>query len=235
MLIIIFLFQILSVSASDSFVNVPQKDSSIKNYDAILSLDNDNKLKSLDNDKNFKLELLKIWVPAVIALIVLLFTNLFTLWKIRKESSESLKKELILSKIRLEKDKLKNLYDPIYTILQINSEIFNSFGPNSFPDDDDLRRESAIIWNKMVENIIIPNNRRIGEIIIHYSHLIHSDDKFSDYLEYLKHLESYEHFIKFPNSIHKAHKYPKNFISNVSTYRNKILTELKDVEKKLVS
>ncbi len=240
MLIIILLFKLLSSSPSDSTVALSPNDSLVhkseltKNMDSNLSLDNFSDYHSSNNDNN-QVELLKIWVPAIIALIVLLITNLVTLLKIRKESSESLKREITIAKINLENDKLKNFYNPIYTLLSTNSDIFVSFGPNSFPIGDDLRSEAAVIWNKMVVNIIIPNNRRIGEIIIHYSHLIHNDDNLSNYLDFLKHLESYEHFVKFPNSIHKGHKYPKDFIANVSEFRSKILNELKEIETKLMS
>jgi hypothetical protein len=177
----------------------------------------------------------KVWLPTFTALIVLLVTNLVTLYKIRKDTKESIKKEIIISKIKIERERLEKFYDPIFTTLKSNSSIFNSYGPQTFPKDNGvLETEASEVWKQLVKNVIIPNNKKICDIIQQFSHLINSEDSIANYLEYSVHAKSFEHFIDFPNALHKGFKYPSNFITNVEAARNKVLNGLKTTETKLL-
>jgi hypothetical protein len=177
----------------------------------------------------------KIWLPSFTALIVLLVTNLVTLYKIRKDTEESIKKEIIISKIKIERERLEKFYDPIFTTLKSNSSIFNSYGPQTFPKDNGvLETEASEVWKKLVKNVIIPNNKKICDTIQQFSHLIDSEDSITNYLEYSVHANSFEHFVDFPNALHKAFKYPNNFITNVEVARKKVLNGLKTTETKLL-
>ena len=178
---------------------------------------------------------LKVWLPTFTALIILLITNLVTLYKIRKDTSEAIKKDIITTKIKIEREKLEKFYDPIFTTLKSNSSIFKAYGPSTFPRDSGvLETEASQVWQKLVENVIIPNNQKIENVIQQFSHLKNTADNIDMYLEYLVHLESFRHFISNPNTIHKAFKYPTNFITNVETNRNIIITTLQETEKKLL-
>ena len=194
-------------------------------------------IKQLDNtnyqsENNFDL---KVWLPTFTALIVLLITNLVTLYKIRKDTSESIKKDIITTKIKIERERLEKFYDPIFTTLKSNASIFNAYGPSSFPRDSGvLETEASQVWQQLVENVIIPNNQKIENVIQQFSHLKNETDNMDFYLEYLVHLESYRHFVKTPNTIHKAFKYPSHFINNVELNRNEIINRLQETEKKLL-
>src|SRR5690606_1612018 len=143
----------------------------------------------------------KIWVPTFTALLGLLITNFVTLYKIRKDTSEAIKKDIIITKIKIEREKLEKFYDPIYTTLKSNTSIFNAYGPNTFPKDSGvLETEASQVWRQLVENVIIPNNQKIKNVILQFSHLKGDADNIELYLEYLVHLESYQYFIKTPNS-----------------------------------
>lgn len=178
----------------------------------------------------------KLWLPSITALLVLLISNIVTLYKINRDTKEAVKKEIIISKVKIERERLEKFYDPIYTTLMSNSAIFNSYGPKTFPQDSgSLETEASFVWKQLVENVIIPNNKKICTTIQQFSHLINSNDKIDHYLEYLVHAESYEHFIKFPNSLHKAFKFPSKFICNIENYRNITVDNLKSIEQKLIS
>jgi len=184
------------------------------------------------NDSGFEW---KVWLPTFTALIVLLVTNLVTLYKIRKDTKESIKKEIIISKIKIEREKLEKFYDPIFTTLKSNSSIFNSYGPQTFPKDNGvLETEASEVWKQLIQNVIIPNNKKICDTIQQFSHLIDTKDSISKYLEYSVHAESFEHFIKFPNTLHKSFKYPTDFMTNVESNRNRVLTNLQSTENKLL-
>lgn len=175
----------------------------------------------------------KAFLPSIIALFVLFVTNLVVLVKIRIESKETLKREITIASIKFDNTRLEDFYDPIFTTLSTNEGIFESFGPRSFPDNDDLRNEASIIWNKMVENIILPNNQFISEIITKKSHLINETDQLEKYLDFLKHAKSYEHFIKYPNSIHKGFKYNPDFKESVSTNRQVLVDRINELKQNL--
>lgn len=179
---------------------------------------------------------LKMWLPTFTALIVLFISNLVTLYKIRRDTTEAIKKDIITTKIKIERERLEKFYDPIYTTLKSNSSIFNSYGPHTFPQDSGiLETEAAQVWRKLVENVIIPNNQKIENVIQQFSHLKDNEDNLELYLQYLVHSESYRHFIINPNTLHKAFKYPSSFVGNVEHFRNVIIERLKTTELKLTS
>lgn len=179
------------------------------------------------------LESWKIAVPTAVSLFVLLITNLMTLWKIRLDSKESVRKDLLLQQISKHKGQLERLYDPITALTRTNFEIFHTFGPPSFPtkpEERHRRAEAIQIWNRMTERVILNNNREICTIIKSYSHLLHPDDDFEVYLRFMQHAESYEAFREIPNEQHKAFPYPKDFENSVSSMRQLVLNELYEIE-----
>ena len=188
-------------------------------------------IKDIPEKQDNKNEWLKTYLPSIIALFVLFVTNLVVLLKIRIESKEALKKDFTMSSIRLDKERLEHFYDPIFTTLNTNEDIFRNFGPNSFPEDDDLMNEASIVWNEMVKNIILPNNKLIADKITSKSHLIINTDSINNYLNFLKHSQSYAHFIQHPNSIHKNYKYDTTFKNKVKSQREKIINQLNELEK----
>jgi hypothetical protein len=177
----------------------------------------------------------KIWLPTFTALIVLLVSNVVVLYKIGKDTKEAIKKEIILNRIKIERERLEKFYDPIFITLKSNGEIFKAYGPNTFPRDSGvLETEASEVWKLITQNVIIPNNNKICDTIQQYSHLIGKNDSINGYLNYFIHSESFEHFIKFPNTLHKAFKYPNEFITKVEENRNKVLKELHETENKLI-
>lgn len=178
----------------------------------------------------------KVWLPTFTALIVLLITNLVTLYKIRKDTKEAIKKEIIVSKIKIERERLEKFYDPIFTTLKSNAAIFKAYGPNTFPTDNGvLETEASEVWKQLTQNVIIPNNKKISDTIQQFSHLIDKDDSIEPYLNFSVHAESFEHFISFPNALHKGFKYPTDFVLNIESHRNKVISNLQQTENKLLT
>lgn len=194
-------------------------------------------VKVVDSNLNKKIKEEESWfskyLPSLIALFVLFVTNLVVLIKIRLDSKESIKREITLTSIKLDKERLELFYNPIFTTLSTNEDIFNSFGPRTFPEDDNLRNEASIIWQKMVKEIILPNNKLIIDTITAKSHLIDKEDDLGRYLQFLKHAQSYSQFIENPNSLHKNFKYDPIFRDKVKKYRDSIISKLNTLENKL--
>lgn len=168
-----------------------------------------------------------------IPLLVLLVTNLVTLWKIRLESKASIKNELGMDSIGKIKEQLSQFYDPIIALLNTNSEIFNGFGPRTFPEDHFAGEEALHIWSLMVNDVILPNNKEITKIIKSYSHLMDKDDDFDLYLRFMKHAASYDAFRNTPNQLHGDFAYPSDLLPNVIKHRKKIVSEMLKLQNEL--
>lgn len=169
-------------------------------------------------------------LASIIALIALFVSNIVLLKKIQIESKEAIRRELVISSIKFDNSRLEDFYDPIYTTLSTNEGIFNSFGPRSYPEDEDLKAEASLLWNKMARKIILPNNRFISDIITRKSHLIIDEDKLENYLDFLKHAMSYERFIKSPNS--NRIKYDVEFKNKVEENRLIVINRIKQTKTK---
>lgn len=189
----------------------------------------------LENSEKTKYEdKIKTWMPLVTTLIVLLVSNGMILYKINRDTREGVRKDIIISKIKLDRDRLEKFYDPILTLLKANSEMFSKYGPNTFPNDSGpLETEASEIWKRIVEDIIIPNNKKICDRVQDFSHLIMLGDSIEPYLNYFTHAQSYKHFVSNPNGLHKSFKYPVDFLPHVEKNRTQLLKVLTETEKKL--
>jgi hypothetical protein len=168
-------------------------------------------IKSLEFWKNF--------ASPVAALLVVFISNLVVLWKIRLDSKAAIKKELSLNFINLNRERLTKFYDPIVALLSLNKKIFEALGPKSFPQERAVRNEAVAVWNKAIQDVILPTNSRICELILQYSHLMDKSDDINTYLQFIEHAKSYEVFRTTPNEIHKRFPYPQEFLSKVKASR----------------
>ena len=181
-------------------------------------------------EPNQSLEYWKAYGPPIAALVVVFISNLALLLKIRLDSKAAIKKELSLSFINLTKERLTNFYDPLVVLLKINRDIFDSLGPKSFSEDHNLRNEAAEVWRQLINDVILPTNKRICEVILQYSHLIDETDDLEIYTQFIKHAKSYEVFRNTPNEIHKKFPYPPGFLEKVSVIRSSVKGQLDNLE-----
>lgn len=230
------LFLLLFFSFSFGKENPPIIKKEVRNDTIVIKLEQS---KVVENNKTVEkyigltLEEWRTFAVIFIPLFVLFITNLVTLGKIRKETKESIRKELIITLIKNKKEQLEKYYDPIIAYLSINESIFNSFGPKSFPSDDIKKEVAANLWLGMRESIIVENNSKITEIIKSYSHLISSSDDINIYLNFIKHSTSYEHFIKNPSERHSEFPYPGNILESTIKRRTEIIFEIESIENNL--
>ncbi len=117
---------------------------------------------------------------------------------------------------------LTSFYDPVYTLLAANKSIFERIGPTSsarrekkFNDE-----ETAEVWQKLSNEVIVPNNIRICEIIhanLHY--LAESEDE-AIYLEFLTHAHAYQVFKQNPYEAYRLFPFPKDIFELVKASRS---------------
>lgn len=130
--------------------------------------------------------------------------------------------------------KLKQMslfYDPVYALLAANKAIFERIGPTSsarregrFNDE-----ETADVWQKLSEEVILPNNQRICEIIqgqLHY--LVQGEDE-SIYLEFLTHAHAYKVFKQGAYEAYQMFPFPKKIFDGVKKSRAELKTSLTNV------
>jgi hypothetical protein len=172
-------------------------------------------------------------VPAAIALVALLVTNIVVLLKIRLDIRTNLKRDLTLQEIARLKERLQQFYDPLVALTQLNAAMTKKLGRDTFPMDSHLKEDALLVWNSVVENVILPTNRKICTIIKECSHLIDSTDQFEQYMNFILHAESYEIFTKQRNEIHKKFLYPKDFDIDLQRARAKVIKDLEEAERNI--
>jgi|SRR5580704_10188304 hypothetical protein len=128
-------------------------------------------------------------------------------------------------------ERLSQFYEPLAALLVTNSCIFERIGPTSpartSEDYDD--EELAETWKRLVEKVILPNNRRICEIIETKSHLIAREDSDRLYQDFLVHAYSYETFRQAPSSAHRLFPFPKELLNRVEHLRNALRAQFERV------
>jgi hypothetical protein len=224
-MVLLIVFLCLPIYACTEYQQQSTKES------AITSSIGHHKSEAPERGHRDKWDFANLYIPAIVSLIVLFITNLVTLWKIRLDSKSAIKRELTLQEIKRKKDMLDSFYNPIFYLLKLNGELFESLGPQSFPEEHHAREEAVLVWDKVVENAIIPNNRKICDIINKFCHLMDSQDSLENYFDFVKHAESYEVFRKDPNQIHMKFKYPISFFDAVKKSRSRVMNSLSYIEK----
>lgn len=170
-----------------------------------------------------------IWVP----LIALIVTNFVSIRNLREASKAAIKKELAVDSFKTFKAQLSEFYDPLNALASANYDMFEALGPKTFPSDPYKGEEAADLWNEVVSEVILPNNRAIVEIIKAKSHLIDSTDSLKHYFYYVKHAQSYMLFRRQANSLHEKFPYPKDFLTHINSARAAVMIKLASKEKEL--
>lgn len=117
---------------------------------------------------------------------------------------------------------LTSFYDPVYTLLAANKSIFERIGPTSparreqkFNDE-----ETAEVWQKLSNEVVVPNNNRICEIIQENLHYLAESDDEAIYLEFLTHAHAYQVFKHSAYEAYRLFPFPKNFFEAVRAGRS---------------
>lgn len=130
--------------------------------------------------------------------------------------------------------KLKQLtafYDPVYTLLYANKAIFERIGPTSQARTDGKfnDEETAEVWRKLSEEVVVPNNQRICEIIQANLHYLSADDAETLYLEFLTHAHAYKVFKQGAYEAYRLFPFPKSLYDSVKKARATLRSSLSTV------
>ena len=169
--------------------------------------------------------------PLVGAAIVLIIPNAVALWGIFIQTSRQTKQQILISQINFLSQQLAEFYDPLFAMLKVNGECFSKLGPDTFPRNPIQLETAGEVWNRVTENVIIPNNREIANILRTRSHLIAHDDSLEPYLRLNNHISMYEIFIDYPNEIYKDFTFPKDITSHIESVRAKLVNELQQLKR----
>ncbi len=149
----------------------------------------------------------------------------------------SKKKEVELSKIKWQKEHLDNqlkcLYGPLYSILIENKqardilrELFHR--QTLFEFGEKLTVEENEKYENYLETILIPNNRKMVDIIKNNLHLLPGGDISPNFISFIKYTMKIEYIHKQMKASqdfygqHGYENYDKNFQEEVITTTNKI-------------
>lgn len=123
---------------------------------------------------------------------------------------------------------LTDFYDPIFTLLAANGDIFAKIGPTSEARKSKLFNDSETseVWKKLTNEVIVPNNMKICEIIQKKLHLISDSDDESVYLEFLSHAHAYQVFKVSVYEAYRLFPFPQSVMSSVFRERARLKSEV---------
>jgi hypothetical protein len=79
----------------------------------------------------------------------------------------------------------------VHRLLRINRKIFDTYGPHSETSNNPLT-DAAKMWTRLVLSEIIPNNKRIGKLLMLNDHLIRANEQ-AIIDQFLIHQEGFEY------------------------------------------
>ncbi len=128
---------------------------------------------------------------------------------------------------------LSEFYDPIFSLLSVNQQIFGSIGPNSSLRRDETfpEEEAPALWNELVDTVITPNNSRICNLIETKLHLMSIEDNIYPYLEFATHAHAYEVFRRNPYEAYSLFQFPEDFAKHVEIQRSKVRSKIAELMK----
>lgn len=170
-------------------------------------------------------------VGAIVAAVSLFVSIRTERERVQLESKLNLVLGIEQEKRNLFYAQLSEFYDPIFSLLSVNRRIFRKIGPSSetrynrvFPEE-----ETAEVWNKLVQQVITPNNIKICEIIQTKLHLLALGDSVEPYMEFITHAYAYQVFREKPYEAYKLFQFPQYFFDHVETQRNVLRQRLERV------
>ncbi|UXI67068.1 hypothetical protein [Tahibacter amnicola] len=116
---------------------------------------------------------------------------------------------------------LTSFYDPVYTLLAANKQIFERLGPKSSArlDQQFNDEETAEVWQKLSVEVVVPNNSRICEIIHTSLHYLADAGDEDLYLGFLTHAHAYKVFKQGAYEAYRLFQFPAGFFEAVERGR----------------
>lgn len=170
--------------------------------------------------------------PLIGAIAVLLITNGIALWKIYLQARTAFESQLKIKDIEWISQQLTEFYNPMYTLLHVNREVFQAVGPQTFPNDPYRLEAAGEIWEATKKSVIIPNNNKIQGVLRDKSHLISQDDCLPAYLPLINHVAMYDIFQGIPTEIYTRFQFPTGVPEHVERQREQLLAKLRTLKRR---
>ncbi len=182
-------------------------------------------LKSLDNGL---VTLIAACIAAIASIIGLFISYSLSRNQEKLKNRLELKRSIYKESRDFKLKQLTEFYDPIYTLLSANKDVFERIGPISdargggqFNDE-----ETAEVWQKLSIEVVVPNNLRVAEIIQQKLHLLADSDSDSVYLEFVTHAQAYKVFKEKAYEAYKLFPYPTALFDAVVAERQTIKSDI---------
>ncbi|HML24349.1 MAG TPA: hypothetical protein PKD09_22020 [Aggregatilinea sp.] len=127
---------------------------------------------------------------------------------------------------------LSEFYDPLFALLSVNHELLMRAGPPSSMETDspNIQQEKREVWDRLAAEVILPNNKRICDIIEQKLHLITSSDDATQYFRFLTHAYVYHVFRDFPHENYLNFQFPQGFLEHVQLKREEIRATMNKID-----
>lgn len=167
-------------------------------------------------------------IAAIVAIINLVVSLVASRQRAKLEAYLETNKEISQEKRNFILKQLSEFYDPLFTLLSVNSQTFEKIGPGSKARKKEIypNTETAEVWSKLVNTVILPNNKKACEIIEKNLHLITSTDDIKTYIEFATHAYAYDIFRKDAYEAYRLFAYPKGILEHIKIKRKTVQDEI---------
>lgn len=172
-----------------------------------------------------------IW-PLIGTIAIVLISNSITIWQVFARSRQDRRNQIYLAEINFAKEQLAYFYDPMLSLLKVNSEIFRKFGPHTFPEDPISATAAETIWKEMRDDVVLPNNTKMIDILRNNSYLLMESDSLDNYRSLQLHLSMYSVFQKYPSEIYYEYRFPEGIENHVRQKRDRLLAFLHSMQER---
>lgn len=154
-------------------------------------------------------------------------TNIVTFLGIRWTASEERRNAVSTERRARLNDELREFYLPLLSYIGINRKLIESVGHASFPQASSLtdkrelakanalRQEAATVWNTIRDEVVLPFNEKMREIIETKSSYMHVSDDPRMYINLAVHLTLYKQFNKKSFEAYTQFQFPKEIEEHV--------------------
>lgn len=173
------------------------------------------------------------FLGAIVSILGVYLTSWLTIRRVRLEAALDRQERMEQERIKFMLIQLSEFYDPIFSLLSVNQQIFGSIGPNSSLRRDETfpEEEAPALWNELVDTVITPNNSRICNLIETKLHLMSIEDNIYPYLEFATHAHAYEVFRRNPYEAYSLFQFPEDFAKHVEIQRSKVRSKIAELMK----
>ena len=157
--------------------------------------------------------------PLIGAVATIIVANVMAIIVVFLQSRNAFMTTIRTKQIEQITTSLREFYEPILALIDINKEIFEKTGPVSFPVGPGEREAAFRVWGEAKKKIL-ENNADIAKILREKKYLLIEEDNFEKYRELFTHVMMYEIFQDIKTDLYAKFRFPTHVRMHINAMRD---------------